>query len=242
MKRRFLAAFALGCALASPVPARAEQPLDAPRREKVRQLLEEGSTLEGKGDLQRAYVAYLAGWGLEHHFAVAANLGAVELQLGKPRDAAEHLTIALRAFPQGKYPSQRAVVEEKLREASKRVTRLEIQVDKPGAEVLVDGKVIGQSPLVDAIFVEPGTHKIEARLGGKTDSRSSTATAGGTEQIKLGVGESPLTTTPSTTSTVPTVTSEAPARSSSPSLAPVIVGGAFAVVGLAAGKIGRAHV
>ena len=54
-----------------------------------------------------------------------------------------------------------------------------IAVDLPGADVVVDGKVVGKSPLEDPVFVEPGHHTIEARLGAKPSTLEGEVAQGG---------------------------------------------------------------
>ena len=53
-----------------------------------------------------------------------------------------------------------------LANARPQVAALAIKVNVEKAEVFVDGKSVGFAPLVDGLFVEPGTRKIEARLPG----------------------------------------------------------------------------
>src|SRR5262245_60764190 len=57
---------------------------------------EEGVKAARRGELDRAYEAFLSAWNEKRHFQIAANLGMTELQLGKHRDAAVHLSYFLR--------------------------------------------------------------------------------------------------------------------------------------------------
>ncbi len=54
----------------------------------------------------------------------------------------------------------------RLTEMQRQVGQLRIQVNRPGAEVFVDGKSIGVAPISYEIYVDPGTHLVEARLDG----------------------------------------------------------------------------
>ena len=50
----------------------------------------------GKKDWTAAHAAFLEAWKLNEHYQIAANLGSMEIKLGRFRDAAEHLAIYLR--------------------------------------------------------------------------------------------------------------------------------------------------
>lgn len=89
-------------------------------------------------------------------------LGQTELTLGKYRDAAEHLTFAIQNTPSGKAESALPPLKEDLGEAKTHITTLWITVTQPDAEVMVDSKVVGKSPIDVAVFMDPGKHTISA--------------------------------------------------------------------------------
>ncbi|HTN84083.1 MAG TPA: PEGA domain-containing protein [Sorangium sp.] len=61
-----------------------------------------------------------------------------------------------------------------------------VTVGVAGAEVLVDGKVVGRAPVEGEVFVEPGEHRVEARLVGyETASQTVSVAKGGTVEVKL---------------------------------------------------------
>jgi len=51
------------------------------------------------GSVQDGYDAYRKAWDLKQSSDIRRNLGNVEVELGKPRDAAEHLSYCLKRFP-----------------------------------------------------------------------------------------------------------------------------------------------
>jgi hypothetical protein len=59
-----------------------------------------------------------------------------------------------------------------VREASAKVGEVTIAVDVGRADVFVNGTLVGRSPLVGPVFVDPGPVVIEARLDGYESSRS----------------------------------------------------------------------
>lgn len=116
-----------------------------------------------------------AAWALSWTTDVAFNLGNAEYGQGKYRqgkywqgkyrDAAEHYSFALRKWPEAN-TAQRTKAQERLAESRMYVGALTVTVNAADAEVLVDGVSVGKAPLPGEVFVEPGPHTVEAKLGG----------------------------------------------------------------------------
>ncbi len=106
-----------------------------------------------------AYDKLSRAWKARQTFDIAANLALVEKQLGKKRDAAEHVAYALRVFPITGQDAARDRLKARLAELEPDVGRVTIQVP-PNTIIQVDGVVIGTSPLPGTIYVEPGTRVI----------------------------------------------------------------------------------
>ena len=63
---------------------------------------------------------------------------------------------------------------------------LSIKVSADKAEVFVDGKSLGTAPLGEAVFVEPGTRTIQAKLAGYETAAITVETAkGGASEVTL---------------------------------------------------------
>ena len=60
----------------------------------------------------------------------------------------------------------RSAVEGQLEELRNLTASLVVQVEQSGAEVWLDGALLGRSPLPEALYVSPGGHDIEVRLEG----------------------------------------------------------------------------
>jgi hypothetical protein len=170
-RARLLAAAALvGCvAVAGPVgaqPPEAQTTADTNAQAEV--LFNAGVQALDANRLDEARAFFQAALRLKQHWQIASNLGHVELSLGKSRDAAEHLDLALRTAKDAISAQDRQRTQDLLAKAQTSVGTLTIQVDVPGAEVLVDGKPIGTAPLAGPVYVEPGTRKVEARREGYT--------------------------------------------------------------------------
>lgn len=150
---------------------------------------DEGKAASKANLWDKARDAYKAAWQLKRDWKTAANLGRAEFQLGKHRDAAEHLTYAIREAPPSlaqEAPAEWNVLREMLQRARAKVGALNIAVEPAGAEVQVGGLPVGKAPLQAPVFVEPGQVAIDARAPGYAVGKVSVSAVGGEEEsVKL---------------------------------------------------------
>jgi hypothetical protein len=210
-----------------------------------------GKELMASGHVKEAREEYLTAFRLRKSYDVAGNLGNAELTLGFPRDAAEHLLFALHHYAaSGTTAAQLETAKQRFADAERQVGRVKVSVSMNGADVLVDGTVVGRAPLDEDVFVEPGERMIEARLSGYESAKQTIKIGKGTAQLvtlKLTVADPPPV--PSA-SAVPLASASAsaapppPASSTTPILpvpsrgpnpAFIVASGVLAVGGLAAG-------
>jgi hypothetical protein len=190
------------------------------------ELFRAGNTLAKKDRWTEAEPLFREAWGLKRSYDIGGNLGIAEAALGRFRDAADHLSFALRSFPANGKPEHRKLLEGTLAKALSEVTALTVKVMPDGAEVLVDGRSVGTAPIASAIFVEPGARKVEARLAGYETAVTAV------DAVKGGASEVGLTMRREEMRTVPPVAVKEGWR---PGVPVLVTGGALAVVGLAAG-------
>jgi hypothetical protein len=178
--------------------------------EVARQRYQEGVKAFDAGKFEDARAAFLQAYALKRHPAVLLNLGLSEVKSGHAEDGANHLQAFLREPTAS--PDQRASAEKAIQEARKKAGFVVVIVDANGADVSVDGVVVGKSPLLDPIYVKPGKHTLLATYQGRSataavDAKAGTAAAA---NLQLGVSGAPAA------AVVP-----APAPSPAPSPAPV---------------------
>nr|WP_240806965.1 PEGA domain-containing protein [Polyangium spumosum] len=116
-------------------------------------------------------------------------------------------------------------------EAKAKVGTVIVNIDVEGAEVQVDGKPVGTSPLAGAVFVEPGAHTITARKEGAPEAKQDLAAAPGAEStvsLVLTPPPEPVAVKPPPPPPPP----PAPARNKVIILAGAGVAGALALVSL----------
>lgn len=217
-----------------PVLAQPAPPSEAAAADRAAELFEKGKALYRAQRLQEAYEAFQSAWELHRSYPIAANLGIVEIALGKSRSAAEHLSYALHVLPSSESAEKRATLEAHLSDAQKETAALRIEVSEQSAVVLVDGLPVGRSPLADRIFVEPGRHSIEARGANDTVARTVVdVSKGSSQELLLTLKSAPLSRVVTATTNATANPTPAPSRPDSKS-APLLVVG-FGMSTLAAG-------
>jgi len=161
------------------------QPTADPNR-RATELYKKGNELYDKAKFADAETMYRAAFELRQSFEIAGNLGDVEMIQGKPREAAEHLAFALREFPPSGKPAQKEALKKRLREAAALIGTVKVTVNMPDAEVVLDGKTIGKSPIEQEFYVDRGQHVLEARIAGHEPAKETiTATSGSTHDVSL---------------------------------------------------------
>ncbi|WP_437928390.1 hypothetical protein WMF37_03865 [Sorangium sp. So ce291] len=120
------------------------------------------------GRWEDAAAAYRTAWESTGDPRWAGELGLAELSLRRHRDAAEHLRRALDAGD-ALALGVRARLQQGLQRAAKEVAAVAIVVGKPEAELLMDGRRVGQGLATYVIYVEPGSHEARAKLEGHED-------------------------------------------------------------------------
>jgi hypothetical protein len=191
-----------------------------------------------RSDFQTAAEAYRRAWEHSRSYDIAANLGQAELQLGQYRDAAEHLSYALRQLPPSIPAEIRAEMQGLLDEASRHVVTLQVTVEPAGSEVRIDGQVVGRAPLDAQLYLDPGSHQVQASHDGYRAAASKAAGQAG-EQQQLGLKLEPVAESARHAAAGLPAESSAPGPGdegvSGPSLAPVLVGAGLTAAGLAVG-------
>ncbi|MBK9263250.1 MAG: PEGA domain-containing protein [Polyangiaceae bacterium] len=183
------AAFALTMSFA-PCDAVATEPsVSAPQQPEAQKLLELGVKALQSKQWEKAQRNLLEAWRIEKHYRIAANLGLVEIERGQFRSAAEYLVYCLRNesdMPESHKVAIRGLFEK----ASARIGTLDVRTDAMGATILVDGEVVGHTPIA-TIFVEPGKRTVTARMAGKAFVAQHVEIAAGEEQKVVILEEAP---------------------------------------------------
>jgi len=181
LSARTLLCLSLSCAallssaasLAAP-PARSD---DDAATGMARERFKEGVGYFDQKQYDKARAAFMQAYALKKHPAVLLNLAQSELRSNYEADAATHFAQYLRESKDAT-DAERQAAQAGLAAAKVVAAEVSVSIDERGAEVLVDGATIGNSPLPGALYLTPGAHTIEAHKEGRTASVQITAVAG----------------------------------------------------------------
>jgi len=176
--------------LVAPAASAAPPADDDATSQRVAELYKRANALYDQKKLAEAEALYLEAWRLKKTYDVASNLGAIELDTGKPREAAEHFTFALREFPAGGKAAAREQLKARLALARAQVGAVRVRVNVAGALVTVGDRAVGKAPVEDEVLVTPGTVTVSASAPGYEQAAQSVAVAkGGSAEVSLTLRE-----------------------------------------------------
>ncbi len=154
---------------------------DAEKEKALKELMRTGVAAYRKNNLDAAQKAFEEAWRLRPHSEIAALLAEVEMKLGHYRKAQDLWEYYIKELP-----PDRAEAETQLAECRRRLGSFRVYVDSPGAAVFLDGTEIGRAPLDADVWVDPGDHKLYAKLSDQlSPEKMITIAAGETHTVTL---------------------------------------------------------
>lgn len=201
---RFASSLALGVLLVTSTSGRAlaipPDPTPEPREkaassdmdDDAARLLAAGNRAFKEGKFAEAEKAYSEAFAIKKGYDIAGNLGAAQLAQGKLLEAAQHLAFTLRMFPLTGEPALRDQMQKAYDQCRQGVGAVRVNLAVRGATVLVDGVAVGEAPLADEVFLEPGDHVFEAKLEGYTGApQHVSALKGASVEVTLALSPLP---------------------------------------------------
>lgn len=183
-----LALIVLSAPVISFAPKAVAQGAADPFTDMARQRFQEGVRLYDQGKYEEARAAFLQAYALKKHPAVLLNLAQSELRSNHPVEAARHFSEFLRDNPSAE-AAERKAAQDGLTAARTQTGQIDVKVDVAGADVFVDGELVGRSPLAEPVDVAPGSRKVEARFPGHpTQTVDVTAQVGQVSPATLTMG------------------------------------------------------
>jgi tetratricopeptide (TPR) repeat protein len=129
-------------------------------------LIERGVEARKSGDDAEALRLFRQAYELHRGVRAEAQLGLAEQALGRWVDAEAHLTDALASPRDPWIAKNQALLRQSVDRIRQRIGRLEIVGAPTGAEVLVEGHVVGTLPLARPLVVRAGDCRFEVRAPG----------------------------------------------------------------------------
>jgi len=145
-----------------------------------------GLALYGDGEFLLALVEFERAYQLSNNYKVLYNIGQVRIQLGRYAKAKEALEDYLRAGGANLSPERSQAVNKDLATLAERTASLNVITREVGADISLDGKVIGTSPLTSPVIVDAGEHNLVLHKSGFYDAVQS-VTLAGHDQVELTV-------------------------------------------------------
>lgn len=158
--------------------AAAEPPADAPAKARAQALLSEGTAAYGRGDYASALDKFTAAYRIFPSPKLWFNIGQANRDLGRPVEAVAAFSRFLRdagdAPPETLSEARRSAAELKTR-----LGQITVTCATDGADVTVDGKQIGSTPLGEMVWTTPGRHQIAVQHAGFSPAIEDVVVAAG---------------------------------------------------------------
>lgn len=138
-----------------------------------------GLQLFDEADYTLALVEFERAYQLAPNFRALYNIALVDMQLGRYADAARTLEQYLHDGGNAIAAARRAEVNKTLGELKFRTATIEISVNVPRAEVMLDGKPIDPARLRGPTVIDAGEHTLRATAPGYSASDRTVTLAGG---------------------------------------------------------------
>jgi len=126
-------------------------------------LLTEGSALYERGDYAGALEMFNAAYAAYPSPKLLFNIGQTDRDLSRPVEALEAFQKFLASATDAS-PETIADALKSVDELQEELGQIRIDCETAGAEVSIDGKSVGLTPLPSPIWVTPGRHHVTARL------------------------------------------------------------------------------
>lgn len=153
------------------------------------QLYDQGNQLFSRGEFQKALEKYREARALFASVQIDINIAAALFEMGAIAEAAQEYEGVL--VRENAPPALLGHARSRLSELLSRIASVRIDCPVAGAQVLLNGKPMGQTPLPHRLFIEPGTFRLELKKDGfQAFSETQTAIMG--EHLRLHIELLPL--------------------------------------------------
>lgn len=166
-------------AQAAPPAGPAATPTSSPAGEEASNHFKRGLQLFDEADYTLALVEFERAYELAPNYRALYNIALVDMQLGRYADAARTLEQYMHDGGSAIAASRRAEVTKTLEELKFRTATIEISLNVPRAEVMLDGKPIDPARLRGPTVIDAGEHTLRATAPGYSASDRTVTLAGG---------------------------------------------------------------
>jgi PEGA domain len=166
-------------------------------------LIRHGIELRKAHDDEGAAREFQKAYDQVHTPRAAGQLGLAEQALGRWEDAERHVGEALHAAGDTWVIKNRATLDEALSAIQSHLARIEVIGDPEGADVSVNGRVVGKLPLQEPVRVSAGEVEVELHAPGYVAAQRTLSIVGGqyqrlvlhlTKEASASAGDAPSVT------------------------------------------------
>jgi len=152
----------------------------------ARTAFQEGVRQFAEQHFAEALEAFRRAYRIRPHPSVLVNIANCHVSLEQPQQAVTLFERYLADPSTNITPAQRSEIEQALESARRRLATVTLHIVPAGAEVFLDGDLVGSAPLRRPLQTGPGPHVFEARLAGVgTQQYQARLAAGGQLTITL---------------------------------------------------------
>ncbi len=162
----------------SPSEAGASPATDSAKQEAARRF-QHGISLYEEGDYALALAEFERVYELVPDYRVLYNIGQMNMQLARYARALRTLREYVSRGGDELPPDRRVAVQADLRLLESRTATLDLDVQPAGAEIWLDGVLVGRSPLAEALVVDVGQRTVQVRVRGYVARTQAVTLAGG---------------------------------------------------------------
>jgi PEGA domain len=132
-----------------------------------------------------------AAYKLSPAFVVLFNIGQVDVALGRSVEAVDAFNSYLKQGGASIGAARRQEVQREIEKQTARIGTIDIHTTPDGADIRIDGKLTGKTPLEKPVRVNAGKHSVEATLAEHTPQARDLEVAGRAD-IRLDLALEPL--------------------------------------------------
>jgi hypothetical protein len=152
--------------------------------------LAQGIELRRQGNDEEALARFTEAWEMSHAPRARAQMALAEQALGRWVDAERHLQEALAQQGDPWIEERRPLLQQAVTDIGTHLGSLEVRASVDGAEVIVDGNVVGTTPLA-AVRLPIGTISLEVRAEGYVPIHRSVEVRAGLARETVSMVERP---------------------------------------------------
>ncbi len=142
-----------------------------------------GAELFKEGSFDAALAEFTRAYQIVPNYRVLYNIAQVQLERHDYAAAQTAFTEYLKQGDSEIAPERRSEVEEELRTLRSRVVELTVTSNVAGAELSIDGAVVGKLPLEKPILVSTGVRHLSLQKPGYTRGERTVSVAGGEKPV-----------------------------------------------------------